>query len=94
MANGRRWRSTRWSRRSALVLADAQRQGLVSRNVAEFVDRVPESHKNVDTYSETEVRTLLAAITDHRLAHAWELALSGLRHGETPGCDGPTSTSR
>ncbi|HZE16347.1 MAG TPA: site-specific integrase [Mycobacterium sp.] len=69
----------------ALVLADAQRQGLVSRNVAEFIDRVPESHKNVDTYGETEVRTLLAAITDHRLAHAWELALSGPRRGEIAG---------
>jgi integrase len=69
----------------ALVLADAQRQGLVSRNVAEFIDRVPESHKNVDTYGETEARTLLAAITDHRLAHAWELALSGLRRGEIAG---------
>ena len=67
------------------VLADAQRQGLVGRNVAEFVDRVPEPYKTVDTYTEDEVRTPLAAITDDRLAHAWELALSGLRRGEIAG---------
>ena len=28
---------------------------------------------------------LLAAITDNRLGHAWELALSGLRRGEIAG---------
>jgi integrase len=67
------------------VLADAQRQGLVSRNVAEIVDRVPEPYKSVDTYTEDEVRTLLAAIADDRLAHTWELALSGLRRGEIAG---------
>jgi len=70
---------------TAHVLADALRQGLVGRNVAEFVDRVPEPYKNVDTYTEDEVRALLVAIANDRLAHAWELALSGLRRGEIAG---------
>jgi integrase len=39
----------------------------------------------VDTYTETEVQYLLAAIADDRLSHAWELALSGLRRGEIAG---------
>jgi integrase len=69
----------------AMVLEDAQRQGLVARNVAEHVDRVARPHKEVDTYSEAEVAKLLDAIADDRLAHAWELALSGLRRGEIAG---------
>ena len=31
------------------------------------------------------MQKLLAAITDDRLSHAWELALSGLRRGEIAG---------
>ena len=69
----------------AMVLADAQRQGLVVRNVAEHVDRVARPHKDVETYTEDEVQQLLSAIADDRLGHAWELALSGLRRGEIAG---------
>jgi integrase len=69
----------------SMLLADAQRQGLAARNVAEYVDRITLPHKGVGTYTETEVRQLLAAIADDRLAHAWELALSGLRRGEIAG---------
>jgi integrase len=69
----------------AMVLADAQRQGLVARNVAEHVDRIAPPHKTIDTYTEDEVQTLLAALAGDRLAHAWELALSGLRRGEVAG---------
>jgi integrase len=69
----------------AMMLADAQRQGLVARNVAEHVDRVARPHRDVDTYSEEEVSKLLAALAGDRLAHAWELALSGLRRGEVAG---------
>lgn len=69
----------------AQVVADAQRQGLVARNAAEFIDRVPQQYKQVDTYTEAEVQVLLAAIADDRLGHAWELALSGLRRGEIAG---------
>lgn len=67
------------------VLADAQRQGLVTRNVAELVTRVAAPHQEVDTYTEAEVRTLLASIGGDRLSHAWELALCGLRRGEIAG---------
>jgi integrase len=69
----------------SMVLADAQRQGLVARNVAEHVDRITPPHRGVDTYTEAEVRQLLAGIAEDRLAHAWELALSGLRRGEIAG---------
>ncbi len=69
----------------AMVLADAQRQGLVARNVAEHVDPVAVGHRSVDTYTEGEVATFLASIVDDRLAHAWELALCGLRRGELAG---------
>jgi integrase len=67
------------------VLADAERQGHVARNVAANIDRVAVPHKGINTYTETEVRDLLAAIADERLGHAWELALSGLRRGEIAG---------
>jgi len=74
----------------SMLLADAQRQGLVRRNVGEHVAHVAVRHKHVDTYTEAEVTTLLAAIADDRIGHAWELALSGLRRGEIAGlrwCD-------
>lgn len=67
------------------VLADAKAQGIVGRNVAELVNRVNKPHQDVDTYTQIEVRKLLAAIADGRLGHAWELALSGLRRGEIAG---------
>lgn len=52
----------------AMVLADAQQQGLVTRNAAEHIAHVAVRHKDIDTYTESEVRTLLAAIADDRLA--------------------------
>jgi integrase len=67
------------------VLSDVKAQGIVGRNVAELVNGVTKPHKDVDTYTEAEVHKLLAAIADDRLAHAWELALSGLRRGEIAG---------
>jgi integrase len=67
------------------MLADAKAQGIVSRNVAEFVNRVNRPHKPADTYTEAEVQTLLLSIAGNRLGHAWELALSGLRRGEIAG---------
>ncbi len=69
----------------AMVLADAQRQGLVARNAAEHVDPVAVGHCTVDTYTEAEVSTLLTSIAGDRLAHAWEFALCGLRRGELAG---------
>jgi integrase len=67
------------------VLADAQQQGLVARNVAQNLNRVAQAHKDLDTYTEAEVQALLAAIDADRVGHAWELALSGLRRGEIAG---------
>lgn len=69
----------------ARVLSDAQRQGLVVRNIAEHVDPVAISHRSVDTYTPAEVSSLLTSIAGDRLAHAWELALCGLRRGEIAG---------
>lgn len=69
----------------SMMLADGVQQGLVSRNVAEHVAHVAVRHRGVDTYTEAEVQQILAAIADDRLAHAWELALSGLRRGELAG---------
>jgi integrase len=68
-----------------MMLADAQRQGLVVRNAAEHVDRVVTAHKDIDTYTPGEVAPLVASIATDRLGHAWELALSGLRRGEVAG---------
>jgi integrase len=74
----------------AMVLADALAQGLVTRNAAEHIAHVSARHKQIDTYTEQEVKRILAGIAGERLAHAWELALSGLRRGEIAGlrwCD-------
>jgi integrase len=74
----------------SMVLADGVQQGLVTRNVAGHVAHVAVRHKQVETYTEAEALQILAAITNDRLGHAWELALSGLRRGEIAGlrwCD-------
>ncbi len=67
------------------VLADAVKQGLIARNVAALVDRLEPDFTPLDTYTEAEVEQLLAAVSGDRLAHAWELALCGLRRGEIAG---------
>lgn len=67
------------------VFADAVRQGLLARNPAELVKPLPTAHKDVDTYSVAEVDQLHASFADDRLAHAYELALVGLRRGELAG---------
>jgi integrase len=69
----------------AMRLADAERQGLVARNVASHVDRVPAARMDVDTYTTAEVSKLLASLASDRLSQAWELALCGLRRGEVCG---------
>jgi integrase len=67
------------------VLEDAVEQGIIPRNVAAGVDRVPVPYKEMDTYTPDEVRTLLAAAAHDRNGHAWHLALAGLRRGEIAG---------
>jgi integrase len=46
------------------VLADAQQQGLVSRNVAEHIDRIENDAEPSDTYTEAEVAGLRWADID------------------------------
>ena len=67
------------------VLADAVKQGLIGRNVAALVDRLEPDFKPLDTYTEAGMKMFLAAVAGDRLAHAWELALCGLRRGEIAG---------
>lgn len=68
-----------------MVLADALHQGLVARNVAENIDRIPVPHKAMETYTPAEVAKFLAGVESDRNRHAWHLALSGLRRGEIAG---------
>lgn len=83
-----------WSARSVnlmvtvlqMVLEDAMKQGLVARNVAALVDRFEQTKREMKTFSEVEVKTVLAASVDEgRYEIAWHLALSGLRRGEICG---------
>ena len=67
------------------VLDDALRQGLVVRNVAHLVDRLPQSRIETATFTRAEVERLLAGIHDTEWEHAWHLALYGLRRGEVAG---------
>ncbi len=67
------------------VLADAVKQGLMSRNVAELVDRLGQTRKERDTYTAAKVKKVLAAARHDRFEVAWHLALYGLRRGEIAG---------
>ncbi|MGI8869473.1 MAG: site-specific integrase [Mycobacteriales bacterium] len=69
----------------SMMLDDATRQGLVVRNVAQLVDRVPQSRKEMQTFTAPEVRTVLDAAGADRMEVTWRLALSGLRRGEVCG---------
>lgn len=70
---------------TARLLDDAHRQGFVPRNVAASVTRVASSHQSLDTFTPGEVKEFLSKLDDDRLAHAWHLALTGLRRGEIAG---------
>ena len=70
---------------TARLLEDAHRQGFVPRNVAASVARVASSHQSLDTFTHVEVQQLLSGLKGDLLAHAWYLALSGLRRGEVAG---------
>ena len=67
------------------VLSDLVRQGALVRDVAALVDRLKRPRQKLSTFTEAEVRTLLAHVEGDRLGHAWHLALSGLRRGELCG---------
>src|SRR5665648_577761 len=91
LSNGRPRRP--WSPRSLnlmltvlqMVLEDAMRQGWVVRNVAHLVDRVSQTKREMETFTELEVHKRLEAADSDRLEAAWHLALSGLRRGEVCG---------
>lgn len=69
------------------ALGDAERQGLVARNVAALMDppcsgRAPEQ----TCWNQHELRTFLQAAARHRLAPAlWLTATTGMRRGEVLG---------
>ncbi|MBS3693072.1 tyrosine-type recombinase/integrase [Rhodococcus qingshengii] len=67
------------------VLTGLMKQGHLVRDVAALVDRVPNQKKEMKTFTEQEVRKLLASADKDRNGHAWHLALSGLRRGEICG---------
>jgi integrase len=67
------------------VLDDALKQGLVVRNVAALVDRLPQRKTEMQTYTPAEARKVLEAARSDRLEAAWHLALYGLRRAEIAG---------
>jgi integrase len=69
----------------SMVSSGLVKQGALVRDVAALVDRLRRPKKKLATFSEAEVRRVLAHVADDRLGHAWHLALSGLRRGELCG---------
>lgn len=69
----------------SLMLEHARKQGLVTRNVAALVDRVPDRRDPRPTYTPEEIKQLMPAVRRDPLEHAWHLALCGLRRGEVCG---------
>jgi integrase len=67
------------------MLSDLVKQGHLVRDVASLVDRLKRPRQKLTTFTEDEARKLLAHVDGDRLAHAWHLALSGLRRGELGG---------
>ncbi|GMU79339.1 MAG: hypothetical protein AMXMBFR46_21310 [Acidimicrobiia bacterium] len=67
-------------------LADAQRFGLVSRNVATLVKPPVPQRAELTTWTADDVRTFLDAVADDRLMPAYRLlAATGMRRGEALG---------
>ncbi|GAF79149.1 unnamed protein product, partial [marine sediment metagenome] len=67
------------------VLADLVAQGKLTRDGAALVKRLKRSDKELQTFSEADVRKLLKHVENNRLGHAWHLAFSGMRRGEISG---------
>ena len=67
-------------------LADAERFGLVTRNVAALVKPPVPQRQELATWTADEVRTFLAFVADDANAPAWRLmATTGMRRGEALG---------
>jgi integrase len=67
------------------VLSGLVKQGALVRDVAALVDRLKRPRQKLSTFTDAEVRKLLAHVDGDRMAHVWHLALSGLRRGELCG---------
>ena len=67
------------------VLGGLVKEGVLVRDVAALVDRLPRPKQKMKTFTDAEVKRLLKHAEADRLAHAWHLALSGLRRGELCG---------
>lgn len=67
------------------MLTGLMKEGLLIRDVAALVDRVPVERQQMKTFTQQQVSTLLAKCEGDRLGHAWHLALAGLRRGEIAG---------
>lgn len=68
------------------ALSDAQRLGLVPRNVAQQVDRPGKGHAEIDELDAAQAATLLAHVAEDALGSRWAFALlTGQRQGECLG---------
>lgn len=68
------------------ALVDAEREGHITRNVAELVDAPRKNSAQMTALTADQARTLLASVADDRLSSRWVAALSlGARQGELLG---------
>lgn len=67
------------------ALNAAVREGLLQRNVAQLVDRMPQPQQEMAAWTAEESRVFLICTQEDRLAGAWALTMSGLRRGEVLG---------
>lgn len=67
------------------ALDNLVKEGTLVRNVAALIDKLPDEREETETWSEDEVERFLLECRDDPYAHAWYLALSGLRRGEICG---------
>ena len=58
------------------VLSGLVSQGALVRDVAALVDRLKRPRQKLATFTEAEVRQLLAHVEGDRLAHAWHLVIA------------------
>lgn len=61
------------------------KEGVLVRNVAALIDKLPDERTESDTWSPEEVERFLLESRDDPYLHAWYLALCGLRRGEICG---------
>ena len=86
-----RWKATTVNpmlSRLRKVLDDLVRNGVVPRNVAQYVESVPVPHEEryeAPTWTRKQVAEFKKSITEDPLEHVWHLALLGLRRGELGG---------